>query len=136
MESFHAHYLAYQTERQVGLDVTETIVANLSHERGILRTLLPKYSGESLELQSFTATNEQGDPYQAHFSMTKNGDWVYRIGDPHVYLSGRTVFVLRYQINRAMVSAGNKQELYINVNGHDWGNGFLTSVLLLRFLLI
>ncbi|MCW5954094.1 MAG: DUF2207 domain-containing protein, partial [Propionibacteriaceae bacterium] len=47
-------------------------------------------------------------------------DVILRIGDPRQYVYGSVTYVISYTIGNAMVDAGDRQEIYLDINGTGW----------------
>lgn len=123
MDYFKGTYVASSTGDQVRLQVTEEIKVRLSGDRGIERRLVTRYDGQSLDISNITVTNQSGIDYQVQ-ELTEGSDIILRIGDPNSRLHGSRVYVISYTIGRAMVQDDGRQDLYFNVNGAEWPNGF------------
>lgn len=128
MESFRGRYHATPSAdgRQVDMQVTETIEVRLANERGIVRDLVGRYGDSSLEYDDFEVHDEDGEPVPFQMSgpsLSGSGDVSLRIGDGS-RRSGLHTYVISYTTTPNMVGTDDYQELYFNVNGTEWPNGF------------
>lgn len=123
MESFHGEYRAVRSGNNVAMEVTETISVKLYNERGIVRDLITTYGDTELLHAKFTVTDGDGAPIEFRRSTLGNGDISLRIGDGRM-LRGLHTYKISYTTFPVMIGNGNYQELYFNVNGTEWPNGF------------
>lgn len=105
------------------LSITETITADFSQysQRGIFRYIPIKFSDElgtnkntNIDLESITSPN--GTPYQYQTSREGN-DIKYRIGNPEVFLTEPTTYIIKYKISNAILDFNSHDEIYWNVTG-------------------
>lgn len=127
IESFEADYYLTRDENNVSeLKVEETIVAlfpNFNQNRGILRAIPKKYNGKSLQLKIGDVTNENGAPYKLD-TYTENDNLVLKIGDPNVFMLGRTVYKINYQMREVVSFDQEHDEFYWDINGDQWPQTF------------
>ena len=73
-------------------------------------------------------TGKVTDPTGKRIPFTRrtesDGDIVLRIGSASSYVFGRVDYVISYTIGHAMVQAGDRQEIYLDVNGTGWQQPF------------
>lgn len=120
--SFVAIYEARRDGDSLAIDVTEKITANFPRRytnHGIERRLPSSYRGESIRLSDFTVTDASGK--RVTFTRRTDGsDIVLRIGSASTYVYGQVNYIIRYTIGNAMVQQGDRQEIYLDVNGTGW----------------
>ncbi len=125
--SFVAHYQARRSADRLAIDVTERITADFPRRnvnRGIERRLDAEYRGEDIRLSDFAVTDPSGKRIPFTRRTESDGDIVLRIGRASTYVFGRVDYVIRYTIGHAMVQAGDRQEIYLDVNGTGWQQPF------------
>ncbi len=123
IESFDASYTAVPAGQQLQLRVQERITAyfpNYRTNRGIERRLDARYGSTSIELQDFKVTDPDGRAMPFQVRRADDQDVILRIGDPSTYVDGEVTYLISYVIGNAMVDAGDRQELYLDVNGTGW----------------
>lgn len=133
MESFAASYVAERHGDGVRLLVTESITDKLDpYRKGITRTIPTTYDGQDLGLHSFSVEDPSGERLRFRQRAEPNGDVSLAIDrpdmemdyDPDVPLEVPVTFNVSYVIDRPVVDGDGFQELYFNVNGTGWSNGF------------
>lgn len=129
MHHFHATYVASKVGDEVHLHVTESISDTLTPSRkGITRVLIPHYDGQDLGLTDIAVRDPDGDEYPFEANDLPNGDVELLIdrNDPLVERQFDHTFDFRisYDMTRTVSTAGDIQEIYLNVNGTEWPNGF------------
>ena len=133
MESFAASYVAERHGDGVRLLVTEAITDKLDpYRKGITRTIPTTYDGQDLGLHSFSVEDPSGERLRFRQRAEPNGDVSLAIDrpdmemdyDPDVPLEVPVTFNVSYVIDRPVVDGDGFQELYFNVNGTGWSNGF------------
>ena len=125
--NFVAHYQARRSADRLAIDVTERITADFPRRnvnRGIERRLDAEYRGVSIQLADFKVTGPTGASIPFTRRTESDGDIVLRIGRASTYVYGRVDYVIRYTIGNAMVQAGDRQEIYLDVNGTGWQQRF------------
>ncbi len=113
-------------EENSSMSVKETIIADYSREQhhGIFRTIPIRYKdsfGNSLNLrfQLLSVTDEKGKAWP--FTESNEGEYVkLQIGDAATYLQQPTTFVITYQVQRAITTFNDHEELYWNNTGTEW----------------
>lgn len=127
MESFEGRYHAARTAdgSQVTMEVTETIEVLLRNERGILRDLVGTYGETPLLYEDVEVHDGDGEPVEFTTSgpSLRSGDIQLRIGDGS-RRSGLHTYVISYTTTPNMIGTTDYQELYFNINGTEWPNGF------------
>ncbi|MBS1905427.1 MAG: DUF2207 domain-containing protein [Actinobacteria bacterium] len=98
--SWDAQYLlGRDTDGRATLAVTETLVADFpafDQNHGIIRGLPTGYDGAPLGLHVVSVTDGAGANLRYDDSETDNGERQLKIGDPDVFVHGRTTYVIRY----------------------------------------
>ena len=125
--SFAADYRARRSGNGLAIDVTERITADFPRRyvnRGIERRLDARYGDTDIRLSNFRVTDPQGKSLTFTRRTESDGDIVLRIGSPNTYVYGRVDYVISYTIGRAMVQSGDRQEIYLDVNGTGWQQRF------------
>ncbi|HOQ53446.1 MAG TPA: DUF2207 domain-containing protein [Micropruina sp.] len=122
--AFVGEYDARRSGDRLAIDVTEHITADFPRRyvnHGIERRLRSSYRGESVELANIRVTGTNGKPIAfTRRSESGSDDVVLRIGSANTYVFGRVDYVISYTIGNAMVQAGDRQEIYLDVNGTGW----------------
>lgn len=107
------------TGHKATFEVREQITVEFSEpRRGIFRNIPVNYiiNGEKVTL-SVTGVTVQGFNYKAY---RENNDFVIRIGDPDVYVSGVQTYDIRYTVKGAFILAPEHTEFYWNIIGDSW----------------
>ena len=121
--SYHSDIVVH---RDSSVTVTETIETFFSSRRhGIYRDIPFRYTDElgkkttaPVRIVSVTDQFHTGRPYR----VTRTGDAVrVRIGKRDRYVDGMQVYVITYTVNNAILFLDDRDELYWNVTGNDWG---------------
>lgn len=121
--SFDAHYTAARVDDRLQLKVEERITANFPNYRtnhGIERRLDARYGDTAIDLRNFRVTDQDGRPVQFRQLSADDGDIILRIGDAYEYVYGKVTYLISYTIGNAMVAAGDRQEIYLDINGTGW----------------
>ncbi len=107
------------------LAVKEKIVYNFgaAQRHGIFRDLPYKYKRQgmkyNLRLSDFKVTDEKGNSLT--FKVSRQGRYKrIKIGDADKLVSGRQVYIISYQVHRAINYFSDHDELYWNVTGDEW----------------
>jgi len=119
----------YDTEIRIlpnsNLEITETILYDFGDQsrHGIYRDIPFKYSDHGLaynfRLSNFEVLDEQGNSYQ--FTLSNTGrDKRVKIGNPDKLISGENVYIIKYNVGRALTYTDNYDEFYWNVIGDRW----------------
>lgn len=127
ISSFMADYHARRSGDRLAIDVTERITANFPRRyvnRGIERRLDARYGNADIQLSGFAVTDPSGKRIPFTRRTESDGDIVLRIGSANTYVYGRVDYVISYTIGHAMVQAGDRQEIYLDVNGTGWQQRF------------
>lgn len=106
--------------------VQEEILYDFGAEarHGIFREipLVTGYPGDEegeIELANIAVTDEAG--HSLDVKTEGGGNYLkLRIGDPHVTVTGRHLYVIRYTVYGAIRHLPTVDELYWNVTGNDW----------------
>lgn len=130
-----AGYEAFSADIEVSPDasfaVTETIVGSFDVERhGIYRAIPVRYDAgygtrQSIALDVVSVTRDgMPEPYESY----REGDYqMIKIGDADVTFDGPFTYAISYRVERALLYGEASDELYWNVTGDAWDDGF-TSV--------
>ena len=127
IRGFDAHYEARRNGAGLAIGVTERITADFPRRntnRGIERRLDARYGDTDIRLSGFAVVDPAGKPIPFTRRTEPDGDIVLRIGSPSRYVFGRVDYVISYTIGHAMVRAGGRQEIYLDVNGTGWQQPF------------
>ncbi|HEY9785857.1 MAG TPA: DUF2207 domain-containing protein [Candidatus Obscuribacterales bacterium] len=114
-----------QLDKKGNLAVTETIVYDFgsAHRHGIFRFIPVQYNRHGgvykLDIKPAGVTNESGFPYK-YKSTLQGSDFIVRIGDPDVTVSGVKTYKISYIVRRALNFFDGAPELYWNVSGNEW----------------
>lgn len=125
--TFDAHYEARRSGTGLAIHVTERITANFPRyrtNRGIERRLDTRYGDTDIRISNVKVTGPDGKRIRYSPRTESDGDLVLRIGDPSTYVYGKVDYVISYTIGRGMVQAGDRQEIYLDVNGTGWQQRF------------
>jgi hypothetical protein len=104
------------------LQVTETIIYDFegASRHGIFRDIpLDNSDGSSLSINSVSVVDDQGSAYQKSITEDSNGLHI-KIGSPSILVSGVKTYKISYQVENALVSFNNYDELYWNATGNSW----------------
>src|SRR3989344_4078836 len=106
--------------------VTENIIYDFgsNQKHGIFRDIpLTAINGPRLNINvsgvSDDIRNEFGQSYQYTTSITNNVLRI-KIGDPNVFVTGIKNYIINYQVDNAIRTFNNHEELYWNVTGNQW----------------
>lgn len=122
IEKFHSDIIVQENS---SIEITETIEVNFHSSRhGIFRKIPFRYNTEigktlvmPVKIQS--VTNKKGRPWQ--YRVSKDGNLVnVRIGDPDRFVREAQVYVIKYQVENALLFLDEHDELYWNVTGNNW----------------
>jgi len=110
----------FQTDIQIQengtLSVTELIETNFTAERhGIYRDI--QTQGISINVTS--VTDESDDTRQYSIEYFDEGTRV-KIGDPNTLINGKQIYVIKYDVKRAVGFFDDHEELYWNSTGNAW----------------
>jgi hypothetical protein len=106
-----------RVEERLEVDFTEP-------RHGIYRTVPVRYTDPKGYAYSFgfrllDVHDENGATYKTH--VRHQGRYInIRIGDADRTVSGRTVYVIRYEVRNALAHFPNSDELYWNATGNEW----------------
>src|SRR3990167_3794972 len=106
--------------------VTENIIYDFgsNQKHGIFRDIpLTAINGPRLNINvsgvSDDIRNEFGQSYQYTTSITNNVLRI-KIGDPNVFVTGIKNYIISYQVDNAIRTFNDRDELYWNVTGNQW----------------
>src|SRR3989338_3087274 len=106
--------------------VTENIIYDFgsNQKHGIFRDIpLTAINGPRLNINvsgvSDAIRNEFGQSYQYTTSITNNVLRI-KIGDPNVFVTGIKNYIISYQVDNAIRTFNDRDELYWNVTGNQW----------------
>ncbi len=123
IRSFHADIVVH---RDSSLTVTETIETFFDFRRhGIYRDIPFRYTDElgrktiaPIQIVSVTDQFRTERPYR----VNRTGDAVrVRIGKRDRYVEGMQIYIITYMVKNAILFLNDRDELYWNVTGNDWG---------------
>lgn len=101
--------------------ITEKINYDFETEsrHGIFRTIpFENSDGSEILVKNVSVKDEKGNDYT--FTKTSNNNITIKIGDPNKTISGRHTYIISYDVQNALVSFPDFDELYWNVTGNDW----------------
>lgn len=101
--------------------ITEKINYDFETEsrHGIFRTIpFENSDGSEILVKNVSVKDEKGNDYT--FTKTSNNNITIKIGDPNKTISGRHTYIISYDVQNALVSFTDFDELYWNVTGNDW----------------
>jgi uncharacterized membrane protein YgcG len=116
----------YKIDQSGLVNVTEDIRVDFSGEphHGIFRYTPDRYSFDDqhdrkIDLTGVTVTNGAGNAEQ--FETSEDGpNFVIKIGDPNVTVSGPQEYRVNYTLNGALNPFSDHDELFWNVTGNGW----------------
>lgn len=120
--NFHADL---NVQANSDLLVEERIEVDFSEPRhGLYRTIPVHYTdprgyGYSLGFRFLEAVSPNGQVYGTNVSRSGQ-DIQIRLGDADTFVQGHVVYILRYEVKRAVVHFAEHDELYWNVTGSEW----------------
>ena len=129
MHHFHATYEASKVGDEVHLHITESISDTLTPNRlGITRVLIPHHDGQDVGLTNLDIRDAEGKEYPFERRELPNGDIELLIdrNDPLLERQFERTFDFRisYDLLKTVSTADDIQEIYLDVNGTEWPNGF------------
>ncbi|MFA7244603.1 MAG: DUF2207 domain-containing protein [Candidatus Magasanikbacteria bacterium] len=94
-----------------------------SERHGIYRDIVYKYNINDIiyiiNIDSVSVTDEKNN--KVNFVVSdSSGEKNIRIGDADILVSGRKTYIINYDVERALNSFENHDELYWNVTGNGW----------------
>lgn len=113
-----------EINQDTSLTVTETIEAQFNiYKHGIFRIIPVIYSTNAktikADLKVLAVTDEINQPYI--FETSREGQSIkIKIGDPNKTLSGKKVYVIKYNVNDVLQRYDDHDEIYWNVTGGEW----------------
>ena len=117
-------YVGLRVGSDASLEVTEKIAVFFDLPRhGIIREIPVSYclpTGERYRLRLELLNVFQNERPAAHETYWEGGNFVVKIGDPHVLVRGLVSYTLRYRVFRALVRYEDEVELYWNAIGTEW----------------
>lgn len=123
IESFDGTYTARPAADRLELQVQERITAYFpkrNTNRGIERRLDARFGDTLIDLHGFAVTDADGRETPFQLRTAEDGDIILRIGNPRQYVYGSVTYLISYTIGHAMVDAGDRQEIYLDINGTGW----------------
>lgn len=116
---------ALHLQKDTTIDVTETITMDFgtAERHGIYRVIPVRYTrygnAYTTPLRVESVTDESGRAL--HYSLARQGaDENIKIGDADRTLTGVHIYILRYQVRRAVNFFGGAPEVYWNATGSEW----------------
>lgn len=127
-ESFKADYLLKKDERGNSyVEVTEELVAvfwRQNNNRGIERAIPEKFEGRTVfngDIEAF----RNGSRERVSLNRHENGNAIFRVGDPDIFVNNRQVYTLKYSLyNAVSTENGVSKNLILNTNGLGWKQDF------------
>ncbi|MGC8851765.1 MAG: DUF2207 domain-containing protein [Minisyncoccia bacterium] len=104
------------------LQIIESITYNFgsNQKHGISRNIfLTSNNGPQLDINVIGVTDSVGNPYPYTTSIANNVLTI-KIGDPNFLISGTKIYVIKYNVLKAIRNFSDHQELYWNVTSNDW----------------
>ncbi|HSX29248.1 MAG TPA: DUF2207 domain-containing protein [Candidatus Saccharimonadales bacterium] len=118
---FSADYTLTNTDRQGQLVVTENIDVDFPHyNHGILRAIPNSYKKHRLQISNIQVSSPSKTPSQST-TYQQNGNTVLKIGDPNRVITGRQQYTIRYTVRNVIGFYNDRDELYWDINGDQWG---------------
>jgi hypothetical protein len=122
IDKFHADIMIREDS---SFTVTETIDVKFDQPRhGIYREIPFKYGdelGNTIETPLKVLSVADGSGKSRKYRITKTSPLInIRIGDANQYVSGNQTYVIRYQVENAILFFDDHDELYWNVTGNNW----------------
>ena len=116
---------ALHLQKDTTLDVTETITIDFgqSERHGIYRIIPVRYTrqGNSYTTPLRLESVLDGAGHSLNYSLARQGDDEnIKIGDADRTVTGVHMYVLRYQVRRAVNFFGGAPEVYWNATGNEW----------------
>ncbi len=138
IDQFDAGY-KIEPQAEPLMTVTERVVVDFDHRRhGIFRYVPAIYREEgmfgpetNLRLKVLSVTDGAGKsrPYTEY---SENRNIVVKIGDPDLFVSGRQVYIVKYQVENFVRFFEHQNEIVWDVNGTGWD----TSIRKVRAVMI
>jgi hypothetical protein len=112
------------------IEVVETIDLDFGqlYRHGIIRAIPVEYEHDRTHLRTYdltvrSVTDDEGR--NVPFSTSRPGeDYEIKIGDAARYVFGTQTYRIAYRVEGALNAFDDRDELYWNVNGGDWGVPF------------
>ncbi len=115
----------FESNITVHIDATISVTEKINYDfetesrHGIFRTIpLGNNDGSEILVKNVSVKDEKGNDYT--FTKTSNNNITIKIGDPNKTISGRHTYIISYDVQNALVSFTDFDELYWNVTGNDW----------------
>lgn len=104
------------------IDVTETIDVDFTNEahRGIERSIPYKRDKRSTPITPAGVTDRTGQPWKTETFKENGNFFIQATTDDDSLLTGKSTFVFKYHVENTINFFEEYDELYWNVNGHDW----------------
>ncbi len=122
IEDFHAEIIINE---DASIDVTETIEVEFDRQKhGIYREIPYLYEDELgdeliMPISVKSVTDENGEDWE--YKVSKESNFVnIRIGDANIYVDGRQIYIISYQVENSILFFEDHDELYWNVTGDLW----------------
>jgi len=105
--------------------VTENIAYDFGTQdrHGIYRDIPYRYKTDKgiykLDFRVLSVVNETGSKYR--YDTSTKGDFIsIKIGDPDIYVTGKNIYIVTYEMGGALNYFDEHDELYWNVTGNNW----------------
>ncbi|GAG95344.1 unnamed protein product, partial [marine sediment metagenome] len=109
---------------QDDLEETENkIESSRRYYNGVVRDIPIRYKTEEgiykLDFRVLSVVNETGSKYR--YDTSTKGDFIsIKIGDPDIYVTGKNIYIITYEMSGALNYFDEHDELYWNVTGNNW----------------
>lgn len=124
-ESISSFRSVISIQKSGTMRVQETILYDFGtlYRHGIFRDIPYTYDNKgttyTLRISPVSVTDEKNVAY--HYTTSKtNGNVEIKIGDPDTTINGLHTYVITYDVERAITTFSDHQELYWNVTGNSW----------------
>jgi uncharacterized membrane protein len=115
----------FESAITVRTDATISVIEKINYDfetgsrHGIFRTIpFENSDGSEILVKNVSVKDEKGNDYT--FTKTSNNNITIKIGDPNKTISGRHTYIISYDVQNALVSFLDFDELYWNITGNDW----------------
>jgi hypothetical protein len=125
------------TDSRVEVEESISVDFKQLEKHGIFRNIPVNYRDRlgnnlNIRLKVLSVTDEIGRTRQ-HKTKKKGKEIEIKIGNPKVVISGKQIYVIKYQINRVITRFDDHDELYWNVTGSNWPVPILNSLARVTF---
>lgn len=122
--SFESDQTLTLKDKQGELRIVEQINVDFSdNNHGLLRAIPERYKNHSLQLKINRVSSNSGAP-SGYTTYHSNGNTVVKIGDPNRTVTGPQHYSLDYTVRNVITFYDAYDEIYWDVNGDQWTQGF------------